>query len=314
MDIGEKLTVLVNSCDAYMDLWMPFFTLFQKYGGVLTNSPIILNTETEHFSIKGIDIECAHCKKGTPYGKRLISALNHVKTEYVLIMLDDFFLRQNIDYSKLIDILRWMDTDRNIVCFNSEVMDYPGSSEINKYPGFVRLSTDTPYLCNLQAAIWRTNKLKRYCRPNVTPWEWEEYCGLKTYFFPNDKFYARQKGTPCWIDYGHETIGDLWAVVQGKWVLEDVQPFFERENIDVDFSKRGCFTSYDAKNDLRSMFREERRVFRIVRYLGVRGLVSFLFYRITIIPEQLRGIEPPYYLDVVRERIHCRCVKNRGTT
>ena len=96
---NEKLTILVNSCDAYKDLWQPFFILLKKYWqGPLPE--IVLNTESEKFSFDGLDIRCVNSNERF-YGKRLKNALRNVRTPYVLLLLDDFFIRKEVNTDRL---------------------------------------------------------------------------------------------------------------------------------------------------------------------------------------------------------------------
>ena len=48
----NRVTLLVNSCDAYADLWQPFFTLLKRYFVPLP-AEILLNTETKDFAFDG---------------------------------------------------------------------------------------------------------------------------------------------------------------------------------------------------------------------------------------------------------------------
>ena len=48
----SRVTLLVNSCDAYADLWQPFFTLLTRYFVPLPDE-ILLNTETKEFHLDG---------------------------------------------------------------------------------------------------------------------------------------------------------------------------------------------------------------------------------------------------------------------
>ena len=45
----SRVTLLVNSCDAYADLWQPFFTLLKRYFVPLPDE-ILLNTETKAYN------------------------------------------------------------------------------------------------------------------------------------------------------------------------------------------------------------------------------------------------------------------------
>lgn len=130
----NRVTLLVNSCDAYADLWQPFFTLLKRYFLPLP-AEILLNTETKNFAFDGLNLRCVHSTAPT-YGERMTDALREVKTEYTLLLLDDFFLAAARGYWRgLADIVRWMDADRDIVYFNSDVTAAVCDLEVDRYPG-----------------------------------------------------------------------------------------------------------------------------------------------------------------------------------
>ena len=183
-----QLTILVNSCDAYEELWDPFFTLLSKYWNSI-DVPIILNTESKDYSYNGLDIDCVHPEKSdTAYGARLLNALKHIKTKYVLFLLDDFFIRQEVDVNKIKQIIQWMDSDNKIAMFTCNTTKTYYDWEVNRYDGYKRVPYGNSYTLTMQAGIWNVDKLKKYWRENVSPWEWEEYGNQLTTFFPNDEF------------------------------------------------------------------------------------------------------------------------------
>ena len=277
MQLENKLTILVNTCDGYEDLWMPFFTLLKRYWNP-QGIPILLNTESREFSMDGLDITCVHAPRSRYYGERMLYAVSRVKTEYVLLLLDDFFLRQTVQTERIHQILSWMEVDRNIACFNTEAIPVYADWERDRYPGFCRVPPGTAYALNMQAALWRTDMLKRYWKPKVSPWEWEAYCNLLQYKFPHQKIYCTTDCRHSFLDYGHRKVGDVWAVVRGKWVLEDVQPLFEKENIAVDLSKRDAYVPGQPaaqQEDTRSGWYQ-----LLLRSLGVEGVVWYLAYKV----------------------------------
>ena len=81
----------------------------------------------------------------------MTDALREVKTEYTLLLLDDFFLRRPVDIARLADIVRWMDADRDIVYFNSDVTAAVCDLEVDRYPGYRRLPAGNRYTLNLLA-------------------------------------------------------------------------------------------------------------------------------------------------------------------
>jgi len=272
----ERVTLLVNSCDAYADLWDPFFTLLKRYWAPLTPR-ILLNTETKDYQFDGLPITCVH--HTGPYGARMLHALAEVKTEYVVTLLDDFFLRQPVRLDRLEKILGWMDADPDIVYFTMDCTRLLRDWERDRYPGYRRAPVGSRYILNMQGAVWRTAKLAGYWRPDVSPWEWEEYTSLLTLEHPEDKFYCAVDNDSRFLEYGF-TMGQWMGIQHGKWVEEDVVPLFEKEGIRVDFTKRG-FVSRDASLPPAERPASRRdRYDQIARCLGRRyWLPYFLFCR-----------------------------------
>lgn len=310
MHLENKLTILVNSCDAYEDLWLPFFTLLKRYGNI-PGVQILLNTESKTFSMEGLEIHCIHPPRGTQYGGRILCALDSVKTEYVLMMLDDFFLRRPLNAEHIGKLLDWMDADPQIACFNSEKVNCYAPWEKDRYPGYTRIPPANSYACNMQAAVWRTDKLKKYWRPRVSPWEWEEYCSLLTARFTEDKLYCRTENGQNWIDYGHNTTGDLWAVVRGKWIISDVKALFEREHIAVDFSQRGIYLDSEMKAVSSGETKRGAYISRIARCLGMSSVCAYISYRLrrmTCMNSQEQRLE---FLEYIQEKAKRRFLEKQ---
>ncbi len=273
----DNLTILVNSCDAYEDLWNPFFSLLKKYWSSL-DLPIILNTESKNFSFDGLNIKCVHSKVGLPYGKRIRNALSKVKTKYVLSLLDDFFIRSEVNIERINEILGYMEEDSKIVYFNCDVNKTYAEWEVDNYRGFKRLPPGNDYIFSMQAAIWRTDKLYKLWRPNVSPWEWEVNCNVNSVKYSKYKFYCSTEYQNCFLDYGNEP--NVWGVYRGKWVMDDVKPLFEKEGIHVCYSSLGEYIPSDVKNVLPKSQRSGRvaRYERVAKYMGWKEVPRYFFY------------------------------------
>lgn len=274
-DLSEHVTLLVNSCDAYEDLWIPFFTLLKKYWNT-ESIQIILNTETKDFSFEGLEITCVHPPTETQYGARMLHALSQVKTKYVLPLLDDFFLRQPVNCERISEIIHWMEEDPDIVYFNCDRNGVYANWEVNKYPGFRRYPPGNGYILSMQAAIWRTEQLMKYWRPNVSPWEWELLCNISTKKYPRDKFYTTLPEEDMFLDYGYDPAG--MGVFRGKWVQHDVVPLFEKEGIHVDYSRRGFYDP--AVSILTLPYKSDRksRYSQIIRIFGLAEIPRYFLF------------------------------------
>ena len=274
-NIEDRVSILVCSCDSYSDLWYPFFKLYKKYW-TIPELKVYLNTETKDYSFEGLDIKCIHPKdKKAPYGARMRNALSHIDTEYVITFLDDFFIREKVDDKHIRRIIQWMDEDKDIVCFNQDFLDVYCKWEENKYAGYCRIPSGNSYTLNMQAAIWRTKALKRYWMNNVSPWEWEEYCNALTYDRRKDKFYTTLSNDISFCKYGHKKLCDVWGVFHGKWVVDDVVPFFEKEGIEIDYSLRGDYNEID---DTPKIDNSRPHKYLVKTCLGKKYLIKYYIY------------------------------------
>lgn len=110
----EKITILYNTCDKYECLWNGFFTLLQKYwhGEI---GKIIINTETKNFSYAQLNISRPKKSgKNASWSQRILNCLEEVNTPYVLMMLDDFYLKSSVDLDELGRCVTKMDANKNI--------------------------------------------------------------------------------------------------------------------------------------------------------------------------------------------------------
>src|SRR5690349_19035401 len=101
------ITILVSSCDRYAPLWEPFFrSLWMQWPSLKTTnntvpSLLIVNTqEYHHPRVKTIKITAE-----TSWADNMLTALQQVKTQYVLVLLDDYWLDQPVDEKRLRQLL-----------------------------------------------------------------------------------------------------------------------------------------------------------------------------------------------------------------
>lgn len=242
----QDITILVCSCDSYSDLWEPFFKLLKKYWKDCPYK-IVLNTESKVFQYEGLDIACYSLfpEKQVPYGERMLAHLNHIETPYVLILMDDFFIRKNVDVERIQQCKHWMMHNSDIAVFSFAYVPDSMNIEDSQYPGFEKRPQYGEYKVNLQCGLWRIDALKKYIKPHVNPWQLE-LLGTQQTFWSNDIFYVLQEDTPRIIDYGKTRYLD-WGIVRGKWMIEDVGPLFKKNNIEVDFSSRGVLYKKDVE-------------------------------------------------------------------
>lgn len=280
---NNKATVLICSCDNYSDIWVPFFTLFQK------NWPdcpfrIILNTESKTYPEKWVASLQLYegVNKKISYGRRMIDHLNHIETEYVILLLDDFFLRGPVSTKRILQLLEQMDFDKSIASINFDI-SYDIADDLTSLQGYRLKPNYSDYKLDLQAGIWRKDVLLKYWLPYMSPWDFEYYGSILTI---NDgyKYYQRDYHTPPIFYYYDQQNFFEFGLRGGKWYKNSVESLFKENNIDVDFSVRGTIDENTNKQPiiiLRLFIAFGfKKVYQIIKILGIKWALLWIYWKI----------------------------------
>ncbi len=244
---NTECTVVVNSCDAYADLWNPFLKLFNRYWPDCPYS-VLLNTEGDDLSIKDQlwgDIQRKNKNtKSTPYGQRMRSCLKQINTPVVLLLLDDFFLRDFVNQNRIRQLVSSLLEHAEVHNFCLEKTHDPFDIDDRRFRGFLKRSKFGAYRYNLQAGLWKREKLIDAWMDFESPWQWELFGNMRSWR-TDGAYYVMSKDEHDIINYGYSS--EAWmGICRGKWVVDDVKPLFEMHGIHVDYSLRGICTSNDA--------------------------------------------------------------------
>jgi len=217
----HNCTVLVSSCDAYSDLWPPFFNLFKKNWPDCPYKILLITEEIE----SGIDqIYSLKLGKDMDWSSLLMKALDKIETEYVLFFLEDFFLRKRVDNELISRLLIDMqDNSFNMLRLVSrpkpdvrlEFFNNLGSIEVN-----------SPYRVSTQAAIWKVDVLRKLIKKGESAWDFEIQGSKRSHQF--NKFIGVYSDN---LPYRHHVIE------RGKWFPWEAK-YFKRMEIGCDFTKR----------------------------------------------------------------------------
>ena len=232
----SDVTVLVQSCDKYADLWPIFFEVFNRQWHDCPY-PILLNTESSKYESSYFHIQNLQLYKDLPeqtlnevsWSERYIETLKHIKTKYVLVILDDFFIRKPVDTSKFEDFVNVVE---HIPNFGAVYFNYLNTPTFyNKRLDMFLIHRTTWTRVNSVCGLWNTEVLKSTLVPGETPWTYEHNATERFKNIPINFYSANPETSPIQIDF-HEQI------MKGKWTAQCVS-LLQSMNIDVDFSKRG---------------------------------------------------------------------------
>ena len=218
----DNLSILVLSCDKYKNTWKPFFTLLDRYYS--NHNETYLSTETLNCEYSDHTLNV----NSDIWTERFRISLSVIDTGYVLVMLDDFFIRKQVNDKLIAKALSTIKSDENIAVINFE-KDYRRSIKYNEY--FNKQINNQVYLNSCQPSIWNRKILIERLKENETAWQWE----TKTI----DSYYTHlinnnQDDFIIDIGYRHQPLSDGWGITRGK-LTNECKTFLAKEGFDIEW-------------------------------------------------------------------------------
>lgn len=216
----DNLSILVLSCDKYKNTWKPFFSLLDKYYDNHNETYLVTETLNCKYSDHTINVN------SDIWTERFRIALSVIDTEYVLVMLDDFFIREQVNDKLIAKALSTIKKDKNIAVINFE-KDYRKSDNYSKE--FNKQRNMQPYLNSCQPSIWNKNILIERLQENETAWVWETKAinSKHTNLINNN-----QDDFIIDIGYRHQPLSVGWGITRGK-LTDECKTFLAKEGFDI---------------------------------------------------------------------------------
>lgn len=236
-----NFTVLVNSCDAFSDCWDPFFRLFATFWPDCP-APVVLNTDRASFSAGDVDLTSSRVARRDPEGsvptwaERTIRCLDEIGTDQILYLQEDYFFNRRVRDEQVARFSEHLRTS-GAACLRLFESHLSGPWVQTIDENVWQVSAASPYLVQLQAALWDRRSLRQILRPHESPWDFEMLGSRR----------ARRRGTAMlcvnrdrFMAPDHQVVPyEPTGIVKGRWVRERVVNLFAEHEIEVDFSVRG---------------------------------------------------------------------------
>lgn len=241
----NQCTIVVNTCDAYSDVWELFFKAFEEYWKEC-DYKIVLNTETFICNLSNvITHNFNEISTLDNWGKRFKQTLQDIDSKFVIMLYDDFILEKNVNQVKIKQCIKWLDDKKNKdICAFYFIHSQNENIDDGKFEGFERLPLKADYKLNSAPALWRKDKLISFIEDNDSPWAWE-YFGSYRAYNKESVFYSVKKKDEDIYPYNYSMGG---AIYRGKWVSSVVLPLVDKYKLDLDLSKRGLTEKVDGSN------------------------------------------------------------------
>lgn len=224
------MIILVLSCDKNTETFEAFHHCMEKYWQ--KHPTIIYYTESVQNPFYRT-ISVAH--ELWQWTKGVKEVLKKIKDEQVLIMVDDCFIRRQVDTLRVDEAETILANNENIAMLNFE-QSWDPADEVTEYPGWKRRTHGSRYEVSIMCGLWNREKLIQVLEPESDPWEVEYRQNTCDYdYYTNSGDYI--------IDWGYR-YGQPAGIFKGKWCREIIS-FFETEGISMDYSKKGfCETCH----------------------------------------------------------------------
>ncbi len=266
----SDMIVVVNTCDAYEDVWELFFRAFREYWPECKYE-IVLNTESVQRSFRDHNLRIHNWVSATGrdlWGMRLRQALGACDSEYVLMLYDDYVLDGPVDHQEIEKCIQWLMGNPWIAVFY--LINIPGNKDDveTDFAGFELLPQRGDFKLNSAPAVWRRETLMNFVGDHDDPWTWEYFGSHRTYGSAF-QFYCAQAKNQGIFPYSHETGG---AIYRGKWVEKVVLPKMMKYGLKIDTAKRGVSDWPPAKGK-RTLLWKLRFFLRGFRMIGFGAFV-----------------------------------------
>lgn len=226
-----ELSLLIVSCDKYSDLW-PYFFRFVEIHWPDCPFPMWLGANHQVWPGKQAQTICVGDDRS--WALNLRAMLEKVETPWVIFLLEDFFLVQDVSTRKLqtaLSVAQREDADclRVAVSERASVVD-PGT--VREYDGVAIgvFPKGTSYRISTQAAIWKKRTLLTLLDDSYSAWDFEH---VGTQVAERLDLTIMGVAEPI-VKYRH-------AVERGKWLPQGVENC-KRAGLTIDYSKRPALT------------------------------------------------------------------------
>lgn len=169
--LREKITCLIFSCDKFSDLWDGNLKMFRQNWPdrdfetyIITDKPSERTFPDAKVIAAGSDVE---------WTDRLKFALDYVKTKYVFLTLDDYFLIKPVSSERMERYVDLMEVGGyDYIRFFPRPKDAT-RDELPNVKGVFNVENNRRYSVNLYSCLWTKDFLAYTVKEPRTPWDYE---------------------------------------------------------------------------------------------------------------------------------------------
>lgn len=253
-----SLAILVSTCDAYSDAWLPFFQLLEKFWGDCPYPIYMMTSGTPLPYAKAIPIATGLRQN---WSDCLIQALAQIPDSHVLLLLEDYFITKPVAQAEIARLFAAAVTD-GWDCLR--LFPFPEGGEASeRNPEFALIDPGAAYSVCTQAAIWKREFLSSMAVSGESGWEFEIH-GSRRASATAAKLASVVKRT----DWLYPIPYFCTAIIRGKWEPYAIEVCASL-GVTVDTSRRKMRSAWDRASEHPLSGAVRRRVRRVLSILGL---------------------------------------------
>lgn len=163
------VALLTVSCDKYSDLWSPHFKLLEKFW---PDCPFPRHLGFNELNVKIEGVSAIKIGPDKGWSDNLLAMLEIIEGNYILLLLDDFFMRSRIDTDRVMGLVEFAKKNE-VDCLRLVPRPCPqtklGETELK----IAEILPGEPYRISTQGALWRKRALQAILRTGESIWEFE---------------------------------------------------------------------------------------------------------------------------------------------
>lgn len=161
---------------------------------------------------------------------RTIKSLEMINEDYIVFLLEDYFLSKSIQNDDFYKIVKFMENNKIIFYRLSSVYGCP------KNVKRMEVRSDIKYAINLQPAVWNRKEIINILKQinGKTPWDFEYYFARKEY---------KNKYIHWVVNNTRDLLGYKNRVLRGKWFPQTTK-YYKKRGIDIDWKQKGKLSIY----------------------------------------------------------------------
>lgn len=195
---ANSAAVVVPSCDAYSDVWHPFFTFFRHNW---PDCPYPLYLVSNHLRFEAPGVRALTVGRDVSWSDNLRAALESVKENYILLFIDDLLIVRRVSTQRIGQAVAWLEARQgNYLRLNG----FPPPERLIS-PDFGVVAKGSLYRTATVASVWRKQVLAELLAPGESAWDFETRGSWRSDAY--DDFYSTRR----------PVIFVMNAIIKGKW-------------------------------------------------------------------------------------------------